>query len=329
MPIKVFFNRHFFQLLLIAGCLIAESQTGYALAQFPTTDGFISENDKHEESKNGRWLFYEIRKDGALLGYLFGGSHTVVLNVDALPAKIKRALEQSNILVFESNYFDHALLNEARKQLTSNPGGKSLDSILLPKTIATLKKVYDYEKIPLETQNLMNMWNPYLVTLQLDNICAKTKSEGVLPEGILYNFALKRNKKILGLENIDDQIGWAKRLSMQEWDDYISANSKWIMDVHCQEKFYSSYKKISSDIVNGNADAVYTEYMRFNSEDIPAMWLQEKYLLIARNKPIYEKMIRLMGTDAMPFFSIGSAHLGGKQGVISLLKSNSFEVIQR
>jgi uncharacterized protein YbaP (TraB family) len=69
--------------------------------------------------------------------------------------------------------------------------------------------------------------------------------------------------------------------------------------------------------------------MRFNSEDIPAMWLQEKYLLIARNKPIYEKMIRLMGTDAMPFFSIGSAHLGGKQGVISLLKSNSFEVIQR
>jgi hypothetical protein len=300
-----------------------------AYAQEIETDGFYLPGDANSVNTNqGRWLFFEIRKSNELKGYMFGASHTLV-DAKALPRKIRDALQGSNTLVYEANYFDEGLKEEGAKILTSNPSEKTLDRMLLPQTYEKLQELYKFENIPSEAQSKMNLWSPYMAITVLDMKCTTIQMKGIFPESIIDNFAKRSGMKILGLETVNDQLGWLSQVSMSQWDDYFTAYENWIKDDNCSEKFASSYKKVSTDVVKGDAESIFDEYMRFYSQDIPVKWFHEQYFLVARNIPLSEKMVKILQSGQTPFFLMGAAHLGGASGLITLLQKKGYQVIQQ
>jgi uncharacterized protein YbaP (TraB family) len=322
-------GRFFRHALRASYCIALTFLFSNVYAQIIASDGFSSSHEaKNGNSSEEKWLLFEIRQSDETKGYIFGATHTLI-DAKELPSKIKTALLKSTSLVFESNYFDAGLAEEAAKILTSNPSGKTLDAMLLPQTYEKFQKLYEFEKIPAETQSKINLWSPYMAITVLDTKCTTIQAVGIFPEQTINNFALNNKMKIIGLESGEDQLGWMSRVSKKQWDDYFTAYVGWIRDENCSAKFTSSYKKISTYVVNGDADAIFDEYMRFYSQDIPVKWFQEQYFLTPRNVPLAEKMVKTLQNEPAPFFLMGAAHLGGKNGLLTLLRARGYEVVQQ
>jgi uncharacterized protein YbaP (TraB family) len=294
-------------------------------AQDSALDGFET-NGSNKSSP--RWLLYEIHQSGKLRGYIFGGSHTPVGNV-LISTKVKESLEKSSALVFESNYFDENLQQEANRALMSNPDGRSLKDILSPDIYARLQVLIAEKNVPEINRPILNMWSPYMAAMALDIECGQVQPQGPSPELTLHNFATKKGIKILGMEGVEDQLGWLHKLSSQQWNDYLAAYFDWINDKTCITKIAKTNEKIWSATINGDVNSIHEEYIRFYSQDIKILWFQEQYFMTARNAPLSEMMIQMLGKESKPFFSIGTLHLGGEKGILNLLKLRGYKIVQR
>jgi uncharacterized protein YbaP (TraB family) len=294
-------------------------------AHEPMSDGFEREKDR---SNSRPWPFFEIYQSGKLRGYIFGGSHASVKNA-LIPAKVKASLKKSSALVFEANSFDENLQQEANRALMSNPEGRSLKDILSPDIYARLQVLIAEKNVPEINRPILNMWSPYMAAMVLDIECGQVPFQGPSPDFVLHNFAKKKGIKILGMEGLEEQLGWLHKLSSQQWNDYLAAYFDWMNDKTCIEKFAKTNEKVWSATINGDVNSIHEEYVRFYSEDIKILWFQEQYFMTVRNAPLSEMMIQMLGKESKPFFSIGTLHLGGEKGILNLLKLRGYKIVQR
>ena len=131
------------------------------------------------------------------------------------------------------------------------------------------------------------------------------------------------------MESVEDQLGWLSKLSTSQWDNYLSAYLDWLNNIDCRNISKRSIQKAWDGIVNGDVDSIYEEYVRFYTHDLKILWLQEEYLVTARNVTLKDKLVQVLNAESTPFFSIGALHLGGPKGILNLLRSNGYEVVQR
>ena len=294
-------------------------------AQEVTSIGFESDLSSAQAKP---WLFYEIRQSGKLRGYLFGVSHVPIGKI-LIPKKIQSSLANSTALVLESNYFDVNIQLQGSMALKSNPGGKSLQEILSPSVFARLNALYDSKQIPESKRAVANLWSPYLVATVMDSECTKFQAGGLSPESVIFRYAEVNGIRVFGMESVEDQLGWLSKLSTSQWDNYLSAYLDWLNNIDCRNISKRSIQKAWDGIVNGDVDSIYEEYVRFYTHDLKILWLQEEYLVTARNVTLKDKLVQVLNAESTPFFSIGALHLGGPKGILNLLRSNGYEVVQR
>ncbi len=120
--------------------------------------------------------------------------------------------------------------------------------------------------------------------------------------------------EVLGLETIEEQIA---AINMEPIDSQIVAIQKMVSNFDSSKNVMI---EMTSIYLKNDAEALYDYMKQHNTNDN-----FETALLINRDQKWVPKMKIIMENKAS-FFAIGAGHLGGKNGILALLRTEGYQV---
>ncbi len=289
--------RHFspYIVLFAAISVLAACAAGNAAKRMPTENS----------------LLWEITGKGLEKpSYLFGTIHAIGESDFFLREEVKNTFANAERLVMEVKIDEPGLQASMREKMIMSDG-QSLDQLL---SAAEYEKLKAFMREKAGMPELMyNKVKPMFVQsfIYPSMIGEPMKSY----ETVFSEMATEAEMDIMGLETVDEQLSYVDQISledqlemlMQGVDDFDGQLGEW-------KQMVSLY--VSEDIagLSGLISEESKEYKKF-----------EKKLLGERNK----NWISRIGTHvrAEPsFIAVGAGHLGGKNGVISLLRKEGYEL---
>lgn len=258
-------------------------------------------------------LLWEINGNGlSQLSYLFGTMHLLCADDAKLSDSLRFAIRTSNQVYFEIDLDNMVEMMGAMRYLNMNNNTKLSDLITAPE----YKRVKDYfsrnkTMLPL---SMMERMKPYFIT----SLISESKFPCPAKDGmeqVIMKEAKKDGKKINGLETI--------RFQASVFDS-----------IPYQRQAKDLVKMIdSSGKGDDDSDAKLMEVYR--AQDLNKMQqltvgeegLNEylDLLLYNRNANWAKKMPEIM-VGKQTLFAVGAGHLGGKKGVINLLRKAGYIV---
>jgi len=257
-------------------------------------------------------LLYKISGKGVTRpSYIFGTFHVVCPN-DMLPMdKITSYVASSDQTIMEIDMDDQAEL-QAMLGTTTLPDGKSLSDYLTPK---------QYQKVDEFIRSMLGY--------SVDTV--KTKKPSVLsvmaltsPKGIgcatpssydvqIMLGSITRKKPIVGLETVafQSQTLDTKPVDKQAKDLYETAANP--------QKSIDELKKMTSIYKTQDVEAL----ARFSERQMKKDPQFEQKLVVDRNASWIPKIEAQIG-ERSSFIAVGAAHLGGKKGVLELLRQKGY-----
>ncbi len=259
-------------------------------------------------------LLYEISGNGLKKpSYLFGTIHIICPN-DMIPAeKLDEYLGKSEQVFMELD-FDNQTEIQSMSKAAYLPDGKTLADFLTAEQYAKVgEMVKNSLGVPIE--NVKNIHPMILQTL----IITSPKNLGCNPPGSYELSFLKTaaaNKKpIEGLETVGMQLDTINSIPL---DKQAEGLYKMALEPN---KSIDEYKKLVETYKTQNLDKVY-EFIQRAFADDPTFQVT---LLDDRNVawiPKIEKAIK----EKPSFIAVGAGHLGGKTGVLNLLRAKGYKV---
>ncbi len=128
--------------------------------------------------------------------------------------------------------------------------------------------------------------------------------------------AKSENKEILGLETVQEQFGALDKMGMKKQADMMLVKM-----VENWGEGKETLKQMIADYKNQDVEALLEDMAKSKSSDAN---FQED-LLVTRNQNWIPK-IQKITKEKPTFFAVGAGHLGGKKGVIALLRNEGFTV---
>lgn len=251
--------------------------------------------------------------------FLAGTIHILREDNYPLPKPIEDAYAQSSKVVFEVD--EEEMKSPAVRQKFSEvarlPQGVTLQDRISKETQDALDA---YCKRAGFSPSTFRGTQPWAVALAISLI--ELQSLGFDPElGMEKHFftqAKRDRKKLAALETIDFQIGLFTNFTAKESEEFIKETLGRV----------ATFKKLSEDMV-----------MAWKSGDLPALdkllidtmrRFPEVYekLVVDRNKRWISQLEEMLNGHEDVFVAVGAGHLGGKQGVLELLRKKGFVVEQ-
>ncbi len=241
--------------------------------------------------------------------YLFGTIHLICEDDFWMDEAVSIALNQSKQVLMELDLDDPAMMAQMQ-QLSMRPGMKNISENLSEED----KKVLDdYFKTNygagMDQLGILKPFTLSTMALMKSLPCEKTKSY----EEYFKNSATTSNKEILGLESVADQMSIFDQIPEKT---QISELVKMIQEGSGDEEF--------AELVTLYRSQNLSKMLEFMTDD----WLFADFkeiMLDQRNQkwiPLIEEKIAQTPT----FIAVGSGHLPGDQGVISLLRKQGYQV---
>ncbi|SHM09849.1 hypothetical protein SAMN05444266_106355 [Chitinophaga jiangningensis] len=238
--------------------------------------------------------------------YLFGTIHMLCAGDFEIKPKVKAALEAADTYVAETDIQS----TEARKimqiaTLSNEPQSKRLPAATYKEVDSILMK---HLKIPLEKLDNFTLSTIYSILIMSTYKCTELKQY----ETELLKIAIGKQIKMDTLESVAAQVQF---LNKSYNDEYAIAQIRAVDDYsHILSTLVSSYK--SEDFKRLYADITAEKFMDKNSKH---------WLLHVRNENWAKKMPAMMQKGSN-FFAVGTAHLGGEDGLIKLLQNQGYTV---
>ena len=268
-----------------------------------TTFNIVAQN-------NPKTNLWKIEGDNIKTSYLFGTIHMIPKKDFIIKDKVQKAFESSDKVVLEIDMDDPnykvdfmklSMLNEGEslKTYMSDDEFKILDTYLKEKTGVGV--------------NNFNTFKP----MMLMSVLTMTSIGGGPLESYemsIINMAKSANKEVSGLENIADQIN---AFDGDPYEEQIDTLVEMVDNGNSEELYNQLLQYYLAEDVDGMYDFM-DDYM---NDDIEGM----KRFLDDRNNRWIPKM-EAYSKDNTVFYAVGGAHLGGDQGVISLLKKAGYTV---
>jgi len=268
-----------------------------------TTFNIVAQN-------NPKTNLWKIEGDNIKTSYLFGTIHMIPKKDFIVKDKVQKAFESSDKVVLEIDMDDPnykvdfmklSMLNEGEslKTYMSDDEFKILDTYLKEKTGVGV--------------NNFNTFKP----MMLMSVLTMTAIGGGPLESYemsIINMAKSANKEVSGLENIADQIN---AFDEDPYEEQIDTLVEMVDNGNSEELYNQLLQYYLAEDVDGMYDFM-DDYM---NDDIEGM----KRFLDDRNNKWIPKM-EAYSKDNAVFYAVGGAHLGGDQGVISLLKKAGYTV---
>lgn len=255
-------------------------------------------------------LLWKISGNGLTKNsYLFGTIHIICKEDFVMKDRVKNAFERSDKVVMELDLSDPQLM-AAMQQYSLNPGMKNISSELSEEDVKILDAFF--------TENFgagiaqIGILKPFVLSsMALIKTLPCTETESFENYFTAQSKAL--NKPIEGLETVEIQMGTFDQIPAKlQLDELVNM----IREKSGAEEFTAM---VASYLVE-DIDAL---YQTMNRDEM--MKDYRSILLDNRNKAWIPQLREKMAKESL-FVAVGSGHLAGENGVISLLKAEGYLV---
>lgn len=262
-------------------------------------------------------LFWEItHPDLDHTSYLFGTIHMIPEELFFLPEGLSQAIHEVGTVFFEvdiSKMKDPVYMMEVLQQ-SYMQGDTTLSDLLNKDDYAIVEAHFEDMGMPIF---LFEKIKPMFLSVFGDKDIMGKNADGKLKfyEFELMDLAEKAGKEIKGLESIEYQMGLMDSIPYAKQAQYL-------------------VQSLQSDVKKESAlDSIFTLYL---AQDIEAMHQSldegnlseyDNMLLINRNRNWIPVATAHMKQNPC-FFAVGAAHIGGPDGMITLLRKQGFKLRQ-
>ena len=273
--------------------------SGLALAQSKT---------KEEPS-----MLYQVTGKGlAKPSYIFGTFHAICASEMVPLASLDTYLTQTDQLMMEIDMDDTVEMQSMGKSIFM-ADGKTLKDFLTAEEIAKVNEMMkSYLGVPVD--NLMSIKPSMLMILAL----TRPKAMGCTPMTIdvdLMKSAVAKKKPVVGLETVASQV---KVLDSVPLDKQAKGLYKMASD---PAKAIAELKKLVEAYKTRDVEKLFDATASQTNEDKEF----QTRLLADRNESWIPKL-DVAFKEKPTFVAVGAGHLGGKKGVIRLLRSKGYKV---
>jgi hypothetical protein len=267
---------------------------------------------------DGHHIFWEVKGKHNIV-YLLGSVHMLKAVDSALPPEALRAYAASKVLVMEldlNGAGDEALLDSSA-ELETLPEGQTLAEAIGPQLYAQL--LARTQPLGLEPE-VVSHFQPWFAALMVQQL-ELTKSGFDAAAGVDEQLALMAQadaKPIIGLETMDEQLGFFAHLSLEQQRQFLRST---LQDAATAE---SESNAVVSAWQHGDTVKL-EQLLREGSKDSPDIY---RLLTTDRNRRWLPKIVQLLNGDDNYLVIVGALHLIGHDGVVDLLQRQGFAPIQ-
>jgi uncharacterized protein len=262
-----------------------------------------------ETTPLGKGLLWEISGNGLKKkSYLLGTIHIIPASDYFFPKYYTKALKQTDYLVMEVDMTD--ILGQLEVLKMAKMKDKELKDLYDEATYAEIKQICK-DSFNVDIEMFKNM-KPIFVQQQLstgDIMGSETKSY----EMELMQMGFAMDKIFGGLETLKEQMQILDSISLEEQAQMLLES---VRNIHDDSK---EMKRLLQFYNDQNLDSLNALFEQGDYD----LANHETSLLDNRNRkwiPIMEEYMK----KAPSFFAVGAGHLGGKNGVIALLRSRGY-----
>lgn len=258
-------------------------------------------------------LLYKISgKDLKKPSYLFGTIHIICPTDMFSMEKLGGYLDQTDRLIMELDMDDAAEMQVMSRGVLMSDG-KTIKDYLTAEQFAKVDELFK-NYMGVSAENVKQI-KPVFLTIMLST---SPKAIGCTPGSYEMSFlkaAIDKKKSVEGLETVASQLAIFEKTPLEK-----QAKSLYEMALDPQ-KSVNEFKELVATYKTQNSERLYvTMETQLKSEK----GLQSA-LLDERNKnwiPKIEKAI----SEKPSFIAVGGGHLGGKNGVVNLLKAKGYKI---
>lgn len=245
--------------------------------------------------------------------YLGGSFHALRPSDYPLPRQYNRALDASSRLAFEDDPKTADAASNALMKAGEYPRGDSLKNHVDPRTYAYLRRFFLLRNVPEEK---FSRYRPWLLDIILSSPSPEYYQLGI--ERFLQKRAQATSKPILGLESTREHNGVFSGLTDKQAEAllltlFINAGREESHEVN----MFEAWRRGEVELL--------TRKTRESFSDFPFM---AERLLDARNRNWMPKIENYLHSGQVYFVVAGAAHMGGPNGLVSLLKQRGYNVEQ-
>ena len=262
--------------------------------------------------KEEKSLLYEISGNGlSQPSYLYGTIHIICKEDFVMTEATKQKFSETQQVYLEVDMDDPKMMPEMMKSMYMTDGS----------TIKNLLSEPDYQKVSQFFKDTLKMniatmdkMKPFVLgSMSITKLLScPTQSY----EETFMKMAKIENKEILGLETVQDQFGAMDKMGMKKQADMMLVK---LVENWADGK--QEFKQLVTDYKNQDVEALLEDMSKSKTMDEGF----EENLLTTRNQNWIAK-IQKITKEKPTFFAVGAGHLGGKKGVITLLRNEGFTV---
>lgn len=204
-------------------------------------------------------------------------------------------------------------LEEANHRLAANimdlPDGQTLDQLIKPKVYKKLQKIF--RKATGLDLALFNKSKPLLIT----NLLSERILSEDMPDSLdasLWQYAREQGKIVLGIETYEEQLAIMEKIPL----DYQVQSLIWA-GKHFK-RFRRQLIKMTEQYEEANISKLY-KAARKSAKGLRRVMIYDRNVVMADR-------IEQIAAEQSLFAAVGAGHLGGKKGVLRLLKHKGFVV---
>lgn len=254
-------------------------------------------------------LLWKIEKSDRPSSYLFGTFHLLPLSDFEISDRVLTAFELTDQLILEIDLNDPAMQREFMQHVTRDDT-LTLENALSPTDFNKLNTILT-QAFGMNAQ-MVNRWHPAMVGTFL----IKHFIEGAPAsyDAALLEMANNKNREALGLETVEEQLHIFDQIP---YSDQIKDLNEMLNDEAKVKRIFSkmvaTYKK---EDINGLLDL----FLELNDTE------KKRELLLNKRNRTWISRIDSLTVANSSFVAVGAGHLGGKHGLINLLRQEGFKV---
>jgi len=241
--------------------------------------------------------------------YIFGTFHLMCKDQFTISDTLKVTLLNTTQFYGELD-MDDPTMQQQMMQLIAMPN-RTLESYMTAEKFRVCDSVY--KTITGMSLKSFNQFKPFM-SVSFLTIKTVPCSNFVQPETELMNLAKVNKKEILGLETVAEQLN---AIDVEPIDSQVVALQKMVLHFDSTK----ATMKEMMDMYQKKDPELLFQYIQKQGTD----GVSEKALLVDRNKKWAPKMKSIM-QEKSSFFAVGAGHLGGKTGVLALLRELGYRV---
>ena len=268
--------------------------------------------EKLKSSNDDNSLLWEVKGNGlSQPSYLFGSFHLLCKDDIRFSAQLLQAVKNSREIYMELDLDDPSVLLGGLMLMNMN-GGKTLKDLYSQKDYEKVERFFK-DSLFISMAFFQNMKPAFLESILYPKMMPCKTISGVEEELVVV--AKKEKKEIQGLETMAFQ---ASVFDSIPYADQAKELLKTIDSLNSYKRFFDTLTRVYKSQQLDEIEKMFSK-AEFGMED------NQDLLLNNRNKNWVARLKTVMNKEPV-FVAVGAGHLVGKQGLISLLRKEGFEL---